>query len=423
MEPQPDTYPVRTAETSSHRVRSIWQLVLSLVGVFLFWSATLIVTLVGLLQMLSRTASPMDTLPLFLMAAGFLLCGILLLPSAGYALIHLQGHPRTKRISLPKRFRPTLLILILPLILLIGYEVTRVESLAWLLLPLLHVLAIGLPVLWLVYIALHGLPPASPQRNWGVFASGLTLGPMLIFIIEIMALAAIFVFWIVWISIRPELAQELYILAERLQDSTFLPEDVLHILGPYLSKPLVIFGIFAFGAVVVPLIEEAIKPIGVWLLVNTPVTPALGFTAGALSGAGYALVESLALSSSGGEDWLLVVVARAGTAGIHILTTALMGWALAIAWREGQYLRLGLTYLLAVAIHGLWNGLTLMTVFGNLASITPTSADLGIFSQLSILAPYGLMILSLISFLALFLINKKLRVDQEIQPDQQGVVV
>jgi hypothetical protein len=393
------------------------------VGVFLFWSASLIVTLVGLPQILNRTAPPMDTLSLFLMAAGFLFCGALLLPSAGYALMHLQGRPRTERISLPNWLRPTILILVLPLILLIGYVISGDESLAWLLLPILHILAIGLPVLWIVYIALHGLPSASPQRDWGVFASGLTLGPILIFIVEIMALAAIFVLWILWISFRPDLVQELYILAERLQESTFLPEDVLNILGPYLAKPLVIFGMFAFGAVIVPLIEEAIKPIGVWLLVDSPVSPVLGFTAGALSGAGYALVESLALSSSGGEDWLLVVVARAGTAGIHILSAALMGWALAIAWQGGQYLRLGITYLLAVAIHGLWNGLTLMTVVGNLASITPAGVDFGMVSQLSTLAPYGLMILSLVSFLVLFLINKKLQTDQENQPDLQSVVV
>jgi hypothetical protein len=418
MESTPETPTTTTQNTTLHRT-SIWQFILSLVGLFLFWSAAMGIALVGLLQLIRRTTSPMEALPLFLMVGGLLLCGFLILPSAGYALMHIKGRPKAKGISLPNILRPTLLILIFPLILLLGYAISGLETLAWLFLPILHVIAIGLPVLWLVYIALHGLPWTSPQRNWGVFASGLTLSPIMIFILEALALLVIFVVWIIWLSLRPDLAEELYVLAERLQDPTYLPEDVLHLLGPYLAKPAVIFGIFAFGAVLVPLIEEAIKPIGVWLLVGSSLSPAFGFAAGALSGAGYALVESLALSSTGGEDWLVVVIARAGTAGIHILTTALMGWALAIAWQEGRYLRLGMTYLLAVAIHSLWNGLTLITVVGNLTNFNSINADFGLLPQLSSLAPYGLGMLSLISFLSLFAFNKALRVNQEYKANSQ----
>jgi RsiW-degrading membrane proteinase PrsW (M82 family) len=85
-----------------------------------------------------------------------------------------------------------------------------------------------------------------------------------------------------------------------------------------------------------------------------PLTPVEGFTAGLLSGAGYALFESLALAS-GGEQWAALVFARIGTAGIHILTTGLTGWALVLAWRRRRFLRLAATYVFVVSVHGVWN--------------------------------------------------------------------
>lgn len=423
MDLAPETLPKPTQHDAAGHTTSIWQLGLSLVGLSLFWGAALVIAMVGLLQLFSRTASPADALSLFLMSGGLLLCGILLLPSASFALLNIQGRPRSKGISLPNKLSPTILILIIPLVLLLGYWASKLDTLAWLLLPLLHIFAIGLPILLLVYIALHCLPSASPQRNWGVFASGLTLGPMLIFFIEIMALVAILIIWIIWLALRPDLVEQLYILTEKLQDTTYLSEDVLEILGPYLFKPMVVFAMFSFGAVIIPLIEEAIKPIGVWLLVGSPLTPALGFTAGALSGAGYALLESLALSSAGGEDWLAVVVARAGTAGIHILTTALMGWALANAWQKGSYMRLGLVYVLAVLVHGLWNGLTLLVVLGDFSNFYLVEGTHPMISQLFIFAPYGLIIIALISYLALFLVNKKLQLNEDHPSNSQNVVL
>jgi hypothetical protein len=43
-----------------------------------------------------------------------------------------------------------------------------------------------------------------------------------------------------------------------------------------------------------------------------------------------------------------------------------MGWALVLAWQERRYLRLGLTYILAVAIHGIWNGMVILTAVSEL---------------------------------------------------------
>jgi hypothetical protein len=163
-----------------------------------------------------------------------------------------------------------------------------------------------------------------------------------------------------------------------------------------------------FTAVIVPLIEEALKPAGVWLLAGRRLTPAAGFAAGVLSGTGYALIESLLLSSGSGEDWAFLVFARIGTGTIHILTTGLVGWALALAWGENRYLRLGAVYLLAVSIHGLWNSLTLVTAFTNLTPAHTQLLSNSSIARLSQFAPYALVGIAGVSFLALIVCNRLL---------------
>jgi hypothetical protein len=46
-----------------------------------------------------------------------------------------------------------------------------------------------------------------------------------------------------------------------------------------------------------------------------------------------------------------------------------MGWALALAWGQGRYLRLALIYLGVVALHGLWN--TISITMGLLPLVAP----------------------------------------------------
>ena len=88
---------------------------------------------------------------------------------------------------------------------------------------------------------------------------------------------------------------------------------------------------------------------------------------GALCGAGYGFIESLTLSSSG-DTWTALVIARIGTSGVHILTTALTGWAIVQIWQGKRYGRFLLAYLCAVLIHGSWNSLTVLYSFKALAS-------------------------------------------------------
>ncbi len=246
---------------------SVFQLALSLLAFFsLFSFAAGLVTL-GLVQVYNPEVFFYDTTPIFLISAGTALSSFLLLPSAWYALLRLIGRPagepgRLGRIA-RSLTRPVLLVLVIILVVLLGDYVSRSGVLEWVLLPPLHVLAVGLPVLLLAYLGWRGLPTGSLQRSWGVFASGLVLGPLLTLAAELFAILSLVVIGIIYLSLRPDLLQELMLLGEQLENFRDAPERALPLISPYLTQPAVIFTVFSFTAGVVPLIEKLFKPIGV----------------------------------------------------------------------------------------------------------------------------------------------------------------
>lgn len=379
---------------------SILQFVLSALALVGLWGSAFALVIVGLID------ASAAALTFYMMAAGLALSGLLLLPSLVFTGQRLAGRPAQAGFSLGL-LRPTLLIFLLPLILLAGNWASHQTGIGSLLLPFAHVLAVGLPVWWIAYLAVRELPLGSLQRRWGVFTSGLILGPGLILIAETLALVGFGLIAYLAVISQPDLLQELLRMSRDLRSLQTSPQDALNMLAPYMNKPGVIFAVLAFGAGIVPLIEETIKPIGVWLLAGRDLTPAAGFAAGAISGAGYALFESLALSSST-NDWLYLVIARIGTGVIYILTTALTGWALALAWREKRYLRLGVVYLLAVLIHASWNSLSLLSSFGVFTDGATETALASFISWLSGNVSYGLGFLTMAAFAALFWAHHRL---------------
>jgi hypothetical protein len=64
-----------------------------------------------------------------------------------------------------------------------------------------------------------------------------------------------------------------------------------------------------------------------------------------------------------------------------------------------------------VLIHGLWNGLTIASVFANMSQTLPASA--GSFSQIGSVIPYALASLAGAAFLTILLINRKLKAEAD----------
>ena len=182
-------------------------------------------------------------------------------------------------------------------------------------------------------------------------------------------------------------------------------EAARDLLSPFLTKPAVIIIVLAYTAILVPALEEIFKPLGVWLLAGKLESPAQGFTLGALSGAGYALIETIGVSSQTGE-WASLLFSRIGTGLLHIATSALMGAAIVLAWRERRYLRLIGTYSFAVLLHGLWNKFAMLFTFSGLAELLSQPDRLSTLQPIMIIA---MSILAIGLFAILVISNRKMR--------------
>jgi len=267
------SYPAieRSSQTALHWP-SVFQFGLSLLAFITLFTFSVSLAALGLMQVFNPAIFIYDTAPIFLMSAGTALSSFLLLPSAWYALLRLIGRPSAVagRLGLFARrlTRPAVLVPLIVLVVLLGDFVSRSDLPDWLGLPLVHGLAVGLPVLLLAYLGWRGLPTGSLQRSWGVFASGLVLGPALTLAAELVAILVLVFLGILYISLRPDLAQEMMVLGEQIEQFRGAPDQALSLITPYLSQPAVIFVVFSFTAGLVPLIEELFKPVGVWLLVG-----------------------------------------------------------------------------------------------------------------------------------------------------------
>jgi RsiW-degrading membrane proteinase PrsW (M82 family) len=227
-------------------------------------------------------------------------------------------------------------------------------------------------------------------------------------VVEIVAFIVILLLIGLWAAMHPEILTSLQQFGQRMSTSQIDPEALMQMVAPLMRNPWMIFGVISIVAGLVPLIEELLKPLAVWLLAGRRPSPAEGFVAGALCGAGFGMIESmLYLINPTSESWAFLAAGRAGTIMLHTTTTALVGWAMALAWRDGAYVRLGGTYLLAVILHGLWNGLAVLTGFSVYLETAPENMRL--LYELSRMAPFGISALAVAIFGLLLWGNHYLR--------------
>jgi len=255
------------------------------------------------------------------------------------------------------------------LALIIGSLVQGISSINWLALPVLTIPAVALPIWTITGLGTKDLALGSRWRTWGVFGISLTVTPFILFMLETLILIVIFILVVIYAVANPDVAAEFEKLSSQflfinIESETGM-EQALRLMAPYLMKPGVIIPAVFFLSGIVPLLEELIKPLAVWLLAGRLDSAAQGFSLGALCGAGFALWETFNVSGQTAE-WSVLLFTRIGTGLLHITTSALMGGAIYMAIRERRYLRLFGTYLLVVFLHGLWNVFAVSTSFSAL---------------------------------------------------------
>lgn len=297
------------------------------------------------------------------------------------------------------------LIVLAGIAVLIGHLVTTTGAVNWILLPILTLVAVSLPILVLLGLGIRQLPLGPRWQSWNVLGLAMTLAPFLLIVIESLVIILMVVLAVAFIASQPELAREMERLSRQLYFIGPNPEAMTRQLAPLLTRPGVIAAALTYFAVIVPLVEELIKPLGVWLFANRLSSPAQGFALGALSGAGYALIETLGVSAQT-ADWASLLLSRIGTGILHITASALMGGAIVFAVRERRYFRLFRTYLTSVSLHGLWNALAILFTFSTLTEYT---AQQGFLAGIQLPVSIGMGLLAVLMLGILILSNRRMR--------------
>ena len=379
---------------------SILLLFLSGFSSMIFLGIGLLMGIAGIIELIS--GSPETAESSLTLSAGSIFLGLALFPGIYYSLMHVLNKPA---VQLPFHRIPTWLVVSVWLAAaLLTALAESIESIPLVSIPLNLVLLI-LPIWILIRIALRGLDSGSDELRWGTFTIGMTVVPLLIGFAEVMVILAAGSGAVFWVALNPELINTIESFSTRLM-YTNNPDAITRIMAPYIFSPVAIGAGLIFFSVLIPIIEELIKPLGVWLSPNKIMTPRQGFAMGVLGGAAYALVESLGMSPGIPEASNLLSIVRAGTDLVHIVTTGLMGWALVSAWRERKYLQLGITYLLVIVIHGMWNALALSSAAQIAIDYLPNPS---MFVQnLPTVSAIGLAVLSITNLSILLIINTRL---------------
>ncbi len=347
-----------------------WPSILTLIAIIPGAGLLLITALgFGVSSIVSLATDSNDPVGIMIASFSTAMEGLILVVAIWFVLQKTLGRAGTElSIKLPFANWQILVALAVVGIALLSGGLISFSGIKWLgliVLPVLTILVIASPIWVLLGLGTNGLEFGPRWRSWSIFGLAMTLGPLIMITLEFLLVIILIVVAALYLATKPGMVEEITKLATVLQNET-KPEVIIKLISPYIVNRGVITMALLFFALAIPMIEELFKPLGIWLFASKIQTPTQGFALGLLSGAAYALVESLGVSGQGDKTWALVVSVRAGTSLLHITTTGLMGWAIINAWRSKRFLNLLLMYATVVIIHGIWNGAVVGTSLATL---------------------------------------------------------
>lgn len=379
-------------------------------GVALFVTSGLSSLVMGIVTAAGDGFASLAALPYFSGAWASALFAALLLPGAVLAFLSLRG--KQPRLNLARYERlPLILLLCVPVLLVIGAAALKVPPLALLVVPPVQLMVLCAVFLFFFSLGVNGLRAGTPLRQWGTAAFGLLAVPFITILLELVVLVIVVILFALWASQQPELMAQITRLTEGLTEAAPNMEALQEMLAPLIASPAVAFTILALAAGIVPLIEELIKPLAVWLLAIKGLTPSEGFVYGMISGLCFAVFESALMlaNAASADSWVMVVLARCGTGLLHMTTAGLTGAAIANLRAPGGWLKLAAAFILAVGLHGLWN------LFGAASGLLALKPENSTLMALGTAAPYFIGALMAFMTALLVLINRRLRMGQTAQ--------
>ncbi len=353
------------------------------------------------------------------LASAFSLVGVALLPSAYYSIERLRGvDVPAARPNSVKIWQGILLLLLWLGVSMLAQFLVDQNIWKWFT-PPLYLLAIGIPIYFLIRLATGGLNAGSRQRFWGVLAVSMILGTTLAIIAEAVLVLVALLGLGLYLGFHPEQVAAFSQIADQLTSAPSV-EQVLSLIGPWLNSPFVVGLALLFFSGFAPVIEETAKSIAAWTVYDRLTSPAQGFVVGALGGAGFGLLESLLAAATPDSSWASTLMIRGASTMMHIMAASLTGWGIAsFRARKDARVLVG-SYALAMTLHGLWNASVVMIAFGGLRTEFNFNASDLTGSVMMGLGGFMLFMLCLAIPVALGIINWRLRTFAAATPPADG---
>jgi hypothetical protein len=268
--------------------------------------------------------------------------------------------------------------------------------------PLSKIIAASAAALLTIQIVRRFGPIFSYRRIWGQFILGVWIVPIFALLSEFMILIPTLLLF----GVGSMNSDEGVLLLDLLRDSTTSTEALTQAATGILTQPWVIALVLGFFAVLVPLLEEALKTMVVWPWIMRKRSSAEAFLGGVIGGTGYAVFEAIFLTQAE-SAWFPTTIGRAGATIMHAFTTGVASWGLAEGINNKRWGRLILGYAIAVLFHGLWNAGAVSIALIEIQAFRVTDLP-GSLHFIQSIIPIMILFLTLIALTGLFRISKRL---------------
>lgn len=389
------------------KIYTMAQVVISSLGFIISLGSAMLIFLMAVNGIISDPQSVQQYSAILVLAWTTLLVAFLLIPGAVISIQRLRG----KEIpSIPQSWLKGLSIggLILWIIALIISLIGSNWEWVGMINSIFVVPLVVLPLILLVSMGAKKLSLGSVHRTWGAVSFNFLVTMPVVLMAEIMIFVLIIIILGVWLSNNPLLMQQILAYSQQFSQAQLDPSAAEKLLTDLFKEPVVLKGSLFVIALLVPLLEEMLKPMALWFLAGKKLTPSQGFVGGMIAGACFALLETLgAIGAPTDISWFSLLIGRMGTGLLHITLSGMVGWGLASAFYNRNWKRLLGNYLLAVLIHGSWN---LFALLSGIIPLLPFSNEMGslpIF--LSQIGPFVLVALAVVNVNILLGTNRKLR--------------
>ena len=321
------------------------------------------------------------------------------LPLAWQGLSSLRG--RTSQLFRPRPARVLVAVFVVALIL--GQVVLAFDLLPALTFPPFYILAAALPPLF--FLAFVGRRLAGGDTRWREvvlqLASGAFLSTFGAFSAEAVLglLSMMMVFTLM--ALTPGGAAWFQELSAHLQDPRWFqnPENLYN----SLLSPPVLIALGLIVLVVVPLVEEMFKSLGVVIMSYRRPSRARSFLWGLAGGAGFALAEGLFSGALSLEDWGGTALLRVGATAMHCLGGGLMGLGWHYLFTTRRPWRFLGAYAASVSLHSLWNAAAFGLIVVSSSVVASATDEVGLALG-GVVALALTAFISLLAFLAVLLI-------------------